>query len=505
VSCHKRISDFEFEAREIGEAVRQGRLLSMEIEFSQKCNFECKYCYVPGRTHARPELSAEESKDAILQAREMGAKKIIVLGGEPMIYPLIREMIEYIRSLGLDVEVFTNGSQITADMARFLAGHQVRVALKMNSRQRHVQDVLCGRDGAHEIIWDAFRNLQDAGYPAPDKFLAVSTVICRDNADELVELWAWLREQNIEPYFEMITPQGNAARNETLDVPVEKARAIFQAIAEIDRTRYGIHWDPQPPLVGGRCLRHCFSCLLNAYGDVMPCVGVTIPLGNIREKKLKAILRDSEVLQDLRNYQNMIKGPCAACDKAMECYGCRGAAYQMTGDYLASDPMCWHNTDRETDIVRLPAPVGSMIPHAAPMRLVDTLLMMGERTAVVEMVVPSRGPFVADDGRLDETAYLEILAQAAAVMNGFRTLRNGALRRGYLVGAQGLQILGEARAGDRLQATVFKETRYGDFGVVQGTITRGSELLAKGEIKVWHEGGGVTPSQGEPPRVACAV
>jgi radical SAM protein with 4Fe4S-binding SPASM domain len=503
VSCHKRISDFEFEAREIDTAVRQGRLLSMEIEFSQKCNFDCTYCYVASRTHARPELTADEARDGILQARDLGAKKIIVLGGEPMIYPRIREMIEFIRGQDMEVEVFTNGSQITADMARFMASRQVRVALKMNSRQRHVQDVLCGRAGAHEIIWDAFRNLQDAGYPAADKFLAISTVICRDNADELVEFWQWLREQRIEPYFEMITPQGNASRNEALEVPVEKARQIFQTIAEIDRTRYGIRWDPQPPLVGGRCLRHCFSCLLNAYGDVMPCVGVTIPLGNIREKKLKDILRDSEVLQDLRNYQERIKGPCATCDKALECYGCRGAAYQMTGDYLASDPMCWRNTDRASDIIKLPAPVGDMIPHGPPMRLVDRLLMLGERTAVVEAIVPARGPFVSDDGRMDESAYLEIIAQAAAVMNGFRALRRGALQRGYLVGASGFQILGEARAGDRLQVTVYKETRLGDFGVIKGTVACGSEMLAQGEIKVWHEGESDASGNGKA-RVAAA-
>lgn len=35
-----------------------------------------------------------------------------------------------------------------------------------------------------------------------------------------------------------------------------------------------------------------------------------------------------------------IKGPCNSCDMTDGCYGCRGAAYQLTGDYLASDPLC---------------------------------------------------------------------------------------------------------------------------------------------------------------------
>ena len=46
----------------------------------------------------------------------------------------------------------------------------------------------------------------------------------------------------------------------------------------------------------------------------------------------------------IKNYRTTIKGPCQSCEKKEECYGCRGAAFQMTGDYLASDPTCWRNS-----------------------------------------------------------------------------------------------------------------------------------------------------------------
>ena len=91
-------------------------------------------------------------------------------------------------------------------------------------------------------------------------------------------------------------------------------------------------------------MRHQVSCVVTATGDVMPCVGVTIALDNIRNNKLADILKNSEVVNNLKNYRNMIKGECHSCEKAAECYGCRGAAYQLTGDYLASDPTCWRNS-----------------------------------------------------------------------------------------------------------------------------------------------------------------
>ena len=156
-------------------------------------------------------------------------------------------------------------------------------------------------------------------------------------------MWQWLRKNNIEPYFEVITPQANAIENSWLTVDSVDLKELFTKLCAIDQGEFGRHWEPQPPLVGNKCMRHQVSCVVTATGDVMPCVGVTIPLDNIRNNKLGHILKNSEVVNNLKNYREMIKGECRSCEKADECYGCRGAAYQLTGDYLASDPTCWRN------------------------------------------------------------------------------------------------------------------------------------------------------------------
>ncbi|WP_035240507.1 radical SAM/SPASM domain-containing protein [Desulfobacter vibrioformis] len=50
----------------------------------------------------------------------------------------------------------------------------------------------------------------------------------------------------------------------------------------------------------------------------------------------------------LKNHRQTIKGFCRTCEKSDTCYGCRGAAFQVTGDLLASDPLCWRNPDNLT-------------------------------------------------------------------------------------------------------------------------------------------------------------
>lgn len=341
--CIGRLCDFEFERGAIAAAAAGNRLLTMEIEFSLRCNFRCPYCYVPKESELDGELSTAEIREVILQARDLGAGRIIVLGGEPSIYPHIRELIDFILAQGMEVEMFTNGSGISAEFARWLFERRVRLVLKMNTFDAELQDRLSGQPGAGRIIAAALRHLRQAGYPSREAFLAVSTIICRQNLEELPQLWRWLRDRDIAPYFEIITPQANALDNRWLDVDPADLELLFEKLATIDREAYGRHWSVQPPLVGNRCLRHQFSCLVTSRGDVLPCVGVTLPLGNIRKHSLAQILADSQVLKDLKDHRNTIKGPCRECDLADGCYGCRGAAYQLTGDYLASDPMCWRN------------------------------------------------------------------------------------------------------------------------------------------------------------------
>ena len=486
VNCKTYKSGFEFSRSQIDETVKNNGLLSMEIEFSRKCNFRCPYCYVNQDANGEQELSRAEIKDVVLQAGELGAKKIIVLGGEPMIYPYVMETVDFIRDEGMAVEIFTNGTNITPDTAGHLARRGVSVVLKMNTLDEKLQDVLSGVEGAHKVIHSAYKALRDAGYPSSDRLMGVSTIICRNNIEELPTLWQWLRDRGIEPYFEMITPQGSASENAWLSPSPGMVVGVFNELCRIDREKYGFEWECQPPLVGNKCLRHLFSCLVTANGDVMPCVGVTIPVGNIRRNKLADILRDSEVVQDLRRYRENIKGPCSECDRLEECYGCRGSAYQLTGDYLASDPLCWRISGRKDEIRKLPLPVDGIVPQKPPMRMVDTLVSVGEKQAVTELTIEADCPLLDNQGRLDETAYVEIIAQSAAAMNGFRLRKNGnGKHEGLLTGVKSLKIFEIARKGETLRVDVRKSAKFENFGIVTGSVFRRGDEIARGEIKIW--------------------
>lgn len=342
MSCLGEQLGMEFSPEEIAAARAAGGLLSLELELSRACNLRCIYCYASSGQPLEGELSLDEIVDVVAQAEGLGVKKIIVLGGgEPLVYPQLFEVIEAIRGRGLAADLFTNGLLLTPEVAGRLFTLGIGVVLKMNSRLAEVQDHLAGRSGTLAAIERALAALQKAGYPGPEHTLGVETIICRQNYQELPELWRWARRQKIMPYVEAMTSQGRATEHPELAVSEEEIRTLFEELARIDREEFGCSWRPHPPLVASQCARHEYSCTVTATGEVHPCPGVSVAVGNIRNRPLAEILATSPVIAELRNIRETIKGRCRHCALLDHCYGCRGHAFQVTGDYLAEDPLCW--------------------------------------------------------------------------------------------------------------------------------------------------------------------
>ena len=337
----------EFSPEEIAQCRKRNGLLSLELELSRVCNLRCVYCYASSGTALENELSLEEILDVTGQAKDLGVKKIIVLGGgEPLLYPHLFEVIDAILREKIVVDLFTNGLCLSDDMAGELYRRGVGVILKMNSRKAEVQDYLAGKEGTFHAINRGLAALRRAGYPDMDHPLGVETIICNQNYDELPDLWRWARREGIVPYVEAMTMQGRATEHDDLEVEPAMIKALFEELSRIDREEFGCSWTPHPPLVASQCARHEYSCTVTATGEIHPCPGVSVAAGNIRERKLADILTDSLVIRKLRNIRSNIKGQCASCDISDHCYGCRGHAYQVTGDYLAEDPLCWLKKDK---------------------------------------------------------------------------------------------------------------------------------------------------------------
>ncbi len=85
-------------------------------------------------------------------------------------------------------------------------------------------------------------------------------------------------------------------------------------------------------------------------GDVYPSGFLPLAAGNVRERPLPDIYRDSPLLQDLRD-ADRLKGKCGRCEYRRLCGGSRARAYAVSGDILEADPLCVYEPNGQSALV----------------------------------------------------------------------------------------------------------------------------------------------------------
>ena len=217
------------------------------------------------------------------------------------------------------------------------------MVVKRNATDAETQDRLAGVPGTFQRIQEGLAHLFQAGYPEADRVLGVQTVICRQNLKQIPALWRWARDRKIRALFRVRDAcRGALRRTRNWACPSEEIREVFQQLCRIDSMEYGVEWVPHPPLAGWACARHCYSILIKSNGAIYPVRRSRDQPGNIRTdsagRRSSARTRSSTTCGTCTRRS---KAPCRTCSHNGECYGCRGNAFQVTGDYLASEPRCW--------------------------------------------------------------------------------------------------------------------------------------------------------------------
>ncbi len=133
----------------------------------------------------------------------------------------------------------------------------------------------------------------------------------------------------------------------------------------------------------------------------------------------------------------------------------------------------------------LPVDAELLVPHRRPMCLIDSLVEYRDELGVVEAVISSENPLV-DEGTLDRTAFMELVAQAYAAFKGYRDmLHNMPVKKGFLVVVKRMECKKDVVVGDCLRIKVETVSEVGGFAVAEGTVTRDDEVVAQGSLTLW--------------------
>lgn len=213
------------------------RLLNPSIDLGRRCNLNCSYCFTRESIGRRRTRSGELTESEIFVLDDLvdaGARTVnIVGGGEPLLHPSLRLVVERLHNSGVTVVLFTNGTRLATDpdLVSFLFDHGVTVVLKYNSRQSVLQDAVAGRRGYTAKRDQALRLLIDTGFNrARSTRLGVDTLVFSGNLHELPDIHRWCRRENIYPLTSEFIPAGRTEFTD--DQEIEGTRRTDPGLAQ---------------------------------------------------------------------------------------------------------------------------------------------------------------------------------------------------------------------------------------------------------------------------------
>ena len=305
------------------------------IELTYRCNERCGHCYLAtydDHADGRPPLSVDEWKGVFGQLAQAGTLVLVFIGGEAMMHPGFWELAEDGARRGFALSLITNGlllDEKSADRMKALGFYQVSVSLY--SARPHVHDQMTRRKGSFLKSSRAVELLRARGID-----VVVNCLLTASNIDHCFELEDWAQERGVRAQFDpLVTARSDGELGPTALRPTEaQLKNYYQALKQrgkkIGPSSSGEASDPV-------CNQGRGKCAVNAYGDLLTCLEVRDPIGNLRERPF-AELWTSPKAQGLRHWTNVELQFDSSSGDGAYCDHCPGMAMSETGDPMAPVP-----------------------------------------------------------------------------------------------------------------------------------------------------------------------
>jgi len=219
--------------REYIEAHRQGTLLKLVTHLSNVCNLSCPGCFVnrpdddvneKRKARRHDEMSFEDQKALLQEAKQMGVKTIDVVGaGEPTLDPHFEQFVDEVERLGMDLIVFTHGATRIfkkENLAKY-KDKPISFFIKLWSldQDKMNQYVRGALQNYAQMRDEAIQNLEELGFmrgetvniDGKDKQITrvgADILVMKSNLAEIPNIFRFCRLKGIMPEIKTYIPQG---------------------------------------------------------------------------------------------------------------------------------------------------------------------------------------------------------------------------------------------------------------------------------------------------------
>ena len=139
--------------------------LECHFDLTYRCNNNCRHCWLrisPADSERNRELSFEEIRRIVDEARTLGTRCWSISGGEPLLRPDFPEIFDYITAKALSYTLNTNGTLLTPKLAQLLKRRGTKMVALYGATQE-TYDHVTRNPGSFEQLMQGFRYLKEAG------------------------------------------------------------------------------------------------------------------------------------------------------------------------------------------------------------------------------------------------------------------------------------------------------------------------------------------------------
>ncbi|ARM76891.1 TIGR04053 family radical SAM/SPASM domain-containing protein [Acidianus manzaensis] len=332
-------------------------------ELTKSCPLTCKHCRADSIKNQLPdELTTVEGKKLLEEIAEFGKIVVVFTGGDPLNREDVFELMDYAKSLGLVVSIAPAPSyNLTEENIKRIRNSALYMSISLDGAKETTHNWLRGF-GSYKYAIQGIKLGLKYGIQ-----VQVNTVVWKKSYEELPEMVKLLKDLGVkvwEVFF--LIPVGRGSIE--LDIPREKYKEVINFLIEASKYDLVVRTVEAPffrraKLEGGssselsKRLRDLLGeptgkldksimptrdgsgvIFVSYNGEVYPSGFLPLSLGNVREKSIVEIYRNSELLRMIR--EGKLKGKCGQCQYTNICGGSRARAYAVYNDPLEEDPAC---------------------------------------------------------------------------------------------------------------------------------------------------------------------
>jgi len=246
-------------------------------EITAKCNFNCRHCYLGSKKRGEQrELSKEKALNYVDWLYRGGVKTVLFMGGEPLIYPYISDIVKRTGNYGygLHAGVLTNGFLLTSEtVAKLKASGVSAVQVSVDGIDSFYKTI---RGASFSIIDENIRRLKGNKILTQAKF-----TITKRNLKAFNDVWKYCQENKVLLSTSLVLEIGNA-KKEIIPKPHEyfhlflemfkiKGKSILEGksfvLPDFSIEEYIRNSEPKTGCVAGRDI-----CGITSEGKFVPCI-----------------------------------------------------------------------------------------------------------------------------------------------------------------------------------------------------------------------------------------